>query len=105
MLNDEMKDEELDGIIESMASRVPDISEYLDFVYESLLFLGSSPASMGEDELDMALVNIRICFRFYMLKEDYLKVSKLKELKDRLTNAGKHIVSNEFLESISINKN
>lgn len=105
MLNDDVKDEELDAIIEFLKTKEDDIEKFMDNNFQDLVFLGSTISTLDSTGYDCAMLSMRICIRYFLNKEDYLKVRDLKKVLDSVNKPEKRIVEVDVLKDIVVNLN
>lgn len=106
MYNDEVNDEDIPTILEYLIERGEDVEEFMKSSYRELVFLGTSPKKIGGELLDASLFNLRLCIHYYLLKEEYTKVSHLKKIYDSILNPTTKVeVDEDLLRSISVCEN
>lgn len=102
MYNEEIPDEQIPELLESLKDSEEDVDRYIRSSYMEISFLGYTPKTVGGELLEAVLLNIRICIEYYMQKEDYQKVAKLKTLYKGLTEPIKVEIDQDILENISV---
>lgn len=98
------KDHSYSEMIENLKEHTDNIDEYMNESYTDLLFLGSSLVH-DEDVIKVVRFTIDLCNYYFNMKEDYLKLAKLKELSDLISKEKIKIVDDSVINSISIFQN
>jgi hypothetical protein len=85
----------------------PNLENYIDLSYKSLLFLGNSINTTEDERMkECAIFNIRLCYTYYLLKENYGKLSQIVELVKDIQNYNKSVeVDDKIIDEIVINLN
>jgi len=112
MLNDELKDEDLDGllyhfeqiILEGAVENINTLEEYMNSNYDSALLIGDSKQD-DPDLMDALRLTMRLCVKYYMDREDYLKVQKLHDLNNIINKLKPKIVDGTIVDQARFNNN
>ncbi len=99
-----LSEEELDGILYHLSNTLDNIDEHMNNCYNGVLFLGNSVSS-DEDATDVSLLNARLCIRYYLKKEDYMKVKMLQDFLNSFDTQNTTIVDHEIIDELKINPN
>lgn len=73
--------------------------------YNSLLLLGNNLNANDPDLLEIAIFNIRLCYVYFSMKEDYEKLAELKRLAEMIEEGKPSLVDKTIIDSITINLN
>jgi len=105
MLNNEILDDEIDGIIDHLKGTIPDITKYMNNLYSDTVFMGIATQCFSEDTIDSLKLSARICMKYFMGLEDYLKVSKLNVILSFIDKPKKVEVDAYILTSLHVSPN
>jgi hypothetical protein len=105
MFNDETPDEEIPQILDSLRETCEDVDGFIRSSYLEICFLGTSPRSVGGELLEAVLLNARLCIEYYLQKEDYIRVAKLKNICKGLTDPVKVDIDLDILQNITVSHN
>jgi len=84
----------------------PDLEKYVDSSFNSLLFLGNSINTTEDENMrECAIFNIRLCYTYYLKKEQYKKLSEIVDLVKSLEKDSKSVVEDKIKDEIVINLN
>ena len=100
----EFTNDELDKVIEHLMLTIPDFDSYMEGCYESVTFLGHL-ANQDDEVKEASLLNIDLCERYSLSKEDYEKLKVLQDLRKTILNKKPIIVDNEVIKDIRIHSN
>jgi hypothetical protein len=101
----DMSENEFDMVIEYLKENQIDLEKYMVDAYKELLFLGNSITTLKDDSLDASMFCLKLCMRYYMITEDYLKLKKLSSIYNEVAEPKKRIVEESVIKSIVIHEN
>lgn len=105
MLNDEILDDELGGILDNIKSYALDMKKYMEKLYSDTVFMGVATQCFSAETIDSLKLSLRICIKYYMEVEDYIRVSKLTTVLNLIDKPKKVLVDEYILNTLYVNPN
>jgi hypothetical protein len=99
-----ISDEELDSIIELVEEENEDPETYMNLYYNEILFIGGS-LSITDNLLNAGIFGIKLCIRYYSLKGNLRRVSKLNIILRSILHPKKYSINSKIVEDIVISLN
>ena len=105
MFKETKSDDEIMNILEIITRHTEDLDAYMDDHFQKMIFLGRAGY---EDDLDTTHeMNLacEICRKYYLLKEEYIRVKQLDDLIEKWNSPQKVTIDRYIIDTIVCNAN
>ena len=96
---------EMENMLIFLENNHNDLDSIVESSYKDLKFLGGNLGKYEDDMKETAIFNIRMCYTYYMKKEDYEKLNELVFLASLVDRPSKCIVDQGVVDAVVINLN
>jgi hypothetical protein len=104
-INHTILDEDLDGLLEHFADASGDLPGVMETCYKDLMLIGCTIKQASVFDRDAFDVNMRLCIRYNMNVENYLRVKELHDLSLEVQKDSRIEVDKSIVNDITINSN
>lgn len=100
-----LSNEEVDDAIELLDMSTGNVGEVIDSAFEEILFLGNAITTVDPRYMSAWVLSYSMCYRYYLLHENYTKLQQLVDVKSSIENSTKIELDTELIQNISLNIN
>ena len=104
-INHTITDDDLDGLLEHVAEASGDLPGVMEICYRDLMLIGGTIKQASVFDKDAFDVNMRLCIRYNMNVENYLRVKELRDLSLEVQKESTVEVDRSIVNNITINSN